>query len=180
MAIPVNASLQPDLTGQVGMVTGAGRGIGRVIASALAARGMVVAINGRAGVGLESLADEISAAGGRALPVAADVSVPHEVERMVDRVRRELGEVDLLVNNAGIAGPRCDSGKQTLTDGGMSSRSTYAVRISALEKSSAEWLRKAVDELSTYPATQRYGHRVPTGMPRTLSLKRHLFGSLIV
>ena len=86
------------------LVTGASRGIGRAIALALAASGAAVAVNCR-----ERLVDaldvvaEIQAAGGRAIAVGADVSDGAAVAAMVDRVCAELGPIDVLVNNAGIA-----------------------------------------------------------------------------
>jgi 3-oxoacyl-[acyl-carrier protein] reductase len=85
----VNAELQ----GQVALVTGGGRGIGRNIALELAAAGMSVVVTGRTREEVEATASEI---GGRAL--VGDVSKRHDVERWFS----EAGEVDLLVNNAGM------------------------------------------------------------------------------
>jgi 3-oxoacyl-[acyl-carrier protein] reductase len=85
----VNAELQ----GQVALVTGGGRGIGRNIALELAAAGMSVVVTGRTREEVEATASEI---GGRAL--VGDVSKRHDVERWLS----EAGEVDLLVNNAGM------------------------------------------------------------------------------
>jgi 3-oxoacyl-[acyl-carrier protein] reductase len=85
----VNAELQ----GQVALVTGGGRGIGRNIALELAAVGMSVVVTGRTREEVEATASEI---GGRAL--VGDVSKRHDVERWFS----EAGEVDLLVNNAGM------------------------------------------------------------------------------
>jgi 3-oxoacyl-[acyl-carrier protein] reductase len=87
------------MDGQVALVTGGGRGIGAGIAHELARAGMRVAVSARSREQVEAVAAEI---GG--LAVAADVSRTDDVERMVAEVERELGPVDLLVNNAGIAG----------------------------------------------------------------------------
>ena len=87
------------LSGQVALVTGGGRGIGANIARELAAAGMRVAVAARTREQVESVAREI---GGLALEV--DVSAEASVERMIDDTKRELGALDLLVNNAGIAG----------------------------------------------------------------------------
>jgi 3-oxoacyl-[acyl-carrier protein] reductase len=83
----------------VTLVTGGGRGIGRSVARELADAGMRVAVAARSADEVEEAAAEI---GG--LAVTADVSDPAQVEEMVGRVERELGPLDLLVNNAGVAG----------------------------------------------------------------------------
>jgi 3-oxoacyl-[acyl-carrier protein] reductase len=89
--------------GQTALVTGASRGLGRAIARRLAREGAAVGVNYVSRVDeAESLVREISAAGGRALAVRADVGDPAQVREMVDRVQRELGPVSILVNNAGV------------------------------------------------------------------------------
>jgi len=96
-----------DLTGRVALVTGASRGIGRAIALALAGAGADVAVNCRErGRSAEETADAVRAKGRRALAIAADVSESRAVEGMVRAAEAELGPVDLLVNNAGVAIPR--------------------------------------------------------------------------
>jgi len=86
-----------ELEGQVALVTGGGRGIGRSIARELADAGMRVAVAARSSDQVEETAREI---GG--LAVTADVSKQEDVDAMVATVERELGPIDLLVNNAGI------------------------------------------------------------------------------
>jgi 3-oxoacyl-[acyl-carrier protein] reductase len=86
-----------DLTSQVALVTGGGRGIGRGIALELAGAGMRVAVSARTAEEVEQTASEI---GG--LAVVGDVSRREDVERMVAETERELGPIDLLVANAGI------------------------------------------------------------------------------
>jgi 3-oxoacyl-[acyl-carrier protein] reductase len=83
----------------VALVTGGGRGIGAGIARELAAGGMKVAVSSRTLEEVEAVAEEI-----RGLAVVADVSSPGDAEALVAEVERELGPIDLLVNNAGIAG----------------------------------------------------------------------------
>ena len=96
-----------DLTGRVALVTGASRGIGRAIALALAGAGADVVVNCRERVrSAEEAADAVRAEGRRALAIAADVSDAGAVEGMVRSAEAELGPVDLLVNNAGVAIPR--------------------------------------------------------------------------
>jgi citronellol/citronellal dehydrogenase len=99
-----------DLHGKVAIVTGASRGIGQAIAGRLAAGGAAVAITSRtahegdhrlAG-SLATTADAIRAAGGTVLSVVADLSKAEDRERLVDTVQRELGPIDVLVNNAAV------------------------------------------------------------------------------
>jgi len=94
-----------NLSGRVGIVTGAGGGIGREIARRLTREGMVVAVLDRDSAAAEAAAAEI---GGLAL--AADVTSPKEVSGAVDTVLARLQRIDVLVNNAGIAwmGPAMD------------------------------------------------------------------------
>ena len=95
-----------DLTGRVALVTGASRGIGRAIALALAGAGADVVVNCRERRrSAEETAKAVQAKGRRALAVAADVSDARAVEGMVRSAEAELGPVDLLVNNAGLAIP---------------------------------------------------------------------------
>jgi len=92
-----------DLTKRVALVTGGSRGIGRAIAISLAEAGAAVAVNYREkSAEAEAVARAIRDKGGRAVAIAADVSKTAEVARMVAAVERELGPVDVLVNNAGI------------------------------------------------------------------------------
>jgi NAD(P)-dependent dehydrogenase (short-subunit alcohol dehydrogenase family) len=94
-----------DLTGQVALVTGGGRGIGRAIAQALAAAGAAVAVTARSTDQVADTAAVIAQAGGRALALTADVTDRLAMERAVAEVEHRLGPVDLLVNNAGVGGP---------------------------------------------------------------------------
>jgi NAD(P)-dependent dehydrogenase (short-subunit alcohol dehydrogenase family) len=87
------------LDGQVGLVTGGGRGIGEAVARELAAAGMRIAVTGRTEVQVRSVADAI---GGLAL--IGDVSQQSDVERWVAETERRLGPIDLLVDNAAIVG----------------------------------------------------------------------------
>jgi 3-oxoacyl-[acyl-carrier protein] reductase len=92
-------SASRELAGQTVLVTGGGRGIGAGIARELAAGGARVAVSARSREQVEAVANEI---GG--LAVVADVSVRESVDELVREVESNLGPIDLLVNNAGIAG----------------------------------------------------------------------------
>lgn len=92
-----------DLAGRTAIVTGASRGIGRAIALELARHGADVVLGYRTGAAeVEAVAQAVTAAGRRAIPVAVDVRDAAQVEAMVARAQQELGRVDILVNNAGI------------------------------------------------------------------------------
>lgn len=89
------------LQGRVGVVTGAGRGLGRAVAEALAAEGMSLLLLARTGDQVREVGESLSAAHGvRVLPAAVDVSDAAAVERVVLHAEQHLGPVDLLVNNA--------------------------------------------------------------------------------
>jgi len=98
-------SFSDELRGQVAIVTGAGRGLGRVTALALARAGVRVGVVARSGEQIAETALEIRKTGGQALAVVADVSDAAAVEHMARQVERTLGPVDLLVNNAATMGP---------------------------------------------------------------------------
>jgi len=89
-----------DLSGKVAIVTGGGRGIGRAIALGLAGAGAKVVVGSRTQKEIEEVAAEISRLGGKALPVAVDLTANEQLENLVNTTVREFGRVDILVNNA--------------------------------------------------------------------------------
>ncbi len=89
-----------SLDGKTALVTGGSKGIGRAIALTFAEHGADVAIAARGQSALEATAKELETCGHRALAVQTDVSRPDELERVYNTVCRELGGVDILVNNA--------------------------------------------------------------------------------
>ena len=91
------------LDGQVAIVTGAGRGIGRAIAEALAREGAAVVLAARTRQQLAEVAAAVKSGGGRALAVPTDVTLDAAVDALVEQTVAELGRVDLLVTAAGVA-----------------------------------------------------------------------------
>lgn len=90
------------LTEKTAIITGAGRGIGRATALALANEGVAVGLIARTEKEIEQLAKEIRSLRGRAAFAVADVSDPKQVETAVRKLTGELGTIDILINNAGI------------------------------------------------------------------------------
>ena len=94
-------TIKPELSGHTALVTGASRGIGAAIATALAEAGAAVAVNYRERADdAETVVGKIRGMGGRAIAIAADVSQAAAVATMVDQAASALGPIDILVNNA--------------------------------------------------------------------------------
>jgi 3-oxoacyl-[acyl-carrier protein] reductase len=116
------------LRGHAALVTGGSRGIGASVVRALAEQGAAVAINYRErAADADALAKEITAAGGKAIAIRADVSQGPAVAQLVQRATDELGPIDILVNNAGIAITR---GIDDLTEADFDS--TIAVNLKSV------------------------------------------------
>jgi NAD(P)-dependent dehydrogenase (short-subunit alcohol dehydrogenase family) len=93
------------LAGQVAIVTGGGRGIGRAIARQFASAGAAVVVAARTKSEVDRAAAEIQTAGGRAFAVTADLGDEADCEKIVQAARQAFGAIDILVNNAAIYGP---------------------------------------------------------------------------
>lgn len=91
------------LAEKVVIITGASAGIGAATAIALAAEGAKVALVARRGDRLDALASQITAAGGEALAIVADITDDAQIQTLVDKTKTTWGQIDILVNNAGIA-----------------------------------------------------------------------------
>jgi NAD(P)-dependent dehydrogenase (short-subunit alcohol dehydrogenase family) len=92
------------MEGKVALITGAGSGIGKATALLLAADGVRIGAAGRTEEELDESVAEIERAGGKAVPVLADVSKPDEIGEAVDRLAAEWGRLDIVFANAGVNG----------------------------------------------------------------------------
>lgn len=92
-----------SIEGKTAVITGGGRGIGEAIAREMAAKGMRVVVSARSVDQLEGLAQELRDGGAEAYALPCDVTDPDQVQTLADRSIEHLGQVDVLVNNAGIA-----------------------------------------------------------------------------
>ncbi len=91
-----------NLKGKTAIVTGGGSGIGRAIALRLAGEGVRIAVCGRRPERLEGTLKEIRQSGGEGFGLPADLAIPEEAERLVQKVLERFGKIDILVNNAGV------------------------------------------------------------------------------
>jgi len=96
-------TIQP-LSGQVAVVTGAGRGIGAAIARKLASLGATTVLCGRTKETLDATAQTILETGGKVEVIPCDVTILHQLEYAAARVASTFGRLDILVNNAGVGG----------------------------------------------------------------------------
>jgi NAD(P)-dependent dehydrogenase (short-subunit alcohol dehydrogenase family) len=102
---PTKHKAAVDLSGSVALVTGGGRGVGRVLARELAAAGAAVGVIARSAAELDETVELVTAAGGVAAAATADVTDRQRLTAAFAGLRRQLGAVDLLINNAGVCGP---------------------------------------------------------------------------
>lgn len=92
-----------NISGKVVVVTGASSGIGKAISVALAKEGACVVLGARRAGHLESIVDEITAAGGKAVFATSDVQKKTDLDQLVSKALETYGQLDVIVNNAGIA-----------------------------------------------------------------------------
>jgi NAD(P)-dependent dehydrogenase (short-subunit alcohol dehydrogenase family) len=91
-----------QLQGEVAVITGGGRGIGRAIAFALADEGAKIAVAARSATEIEAVAGRINAGGGLAVAIRADLTVEEDVKRIIHEAEATLGQIDILINNAAV------------------------------------------------------------------------------
>jgi 3-oxoacyl-[acyl-carrier protein] reductase len=135
----MKASTLFDLSGAVALVTGASSGLGRRFALVLAQNGASVVLVARRKERLDALAVEIEDAGGRALPIAADVGNRAEIARAFDAAQAKFGPVTVLINNAGVAKPQSFLGM-----GEESWRQTLDINLDAVVATAQEAARRMV------------------------------------
>lgn len=92
-----------SLKGKIALITGAGKGIGRAIAIALATEGVNVGLIARTEADLNAVAEEVKALGVKVAIAIADVSKINDVNTAVEKIQDQLGNIDILINNAGTA-----------------------------------------------------------------------------
>lgn len=92
-----------SLQNKTALITGGGRGIGRATALALAKEGVNIGLIGRTAANVEKVAEEVKALGVKAAFAAADVKDAEQVNQAVAQVKEQLGDIDILINNAGIS-----------------------------------------------------------------------------
>jgi NAD(P)-dependent dehydrogenase (short-subunit alcohol dehydrogenase family) len=99
-----------DFNGKVVLVTGSGKGLGRMTAQAFAARGALVAANDISPINLDAVVEAICAAGGRARAYCHDVAKKVDVQALVNNLSDDFGRIDVLVNSANVepSGPLLD------------------------------------------------------------------------
>src|SRR5436190_9834548 len=91
-----------NIEGKVVVITGASSGLGEATARLLSEQGATVVLGARRVDRLQSLADELTGSGGKALAVATDVTHCDQVKRLVDAAVQAYGRIDVMINNAGI------------------------------------------------------------------------------
>lgn len=92
-----------DIAGKIAIITGAGKGIGRALALALADQGVHIGLISRTEADLKSVAEEVLNRKVKASYAVADVGNRAEIESAISKIRTELGSIEILINNAGIA-----------------------------------------------------------------------------
>ena len=94
--------MSKNIEGKVVVITGASSGLGEATARLLSAQGAPVVLGARRADRLQSLADELTGRGGKALAIATDVTDRDQVKRLVDAAGQTFGRIDVMINNAGL------------------------------------------------------------------------------
>ena len=116
------------LEGKVALVTGASQGLGRALALAYAKEGANLVLSSRSADSLETVAEEARGSGVEVLAVPADLSHSEDVQKLVDAAVERFGKIDVLVNNAGLLGPRVTIEEYPKTSGAVCWKQISPVR----------------------------------------------------
>lgn len=175
-----------DLEGQVAIVTGASRGLGRAIALALAEEGASLVLAARGGQALNAVATQIEGMGREALVVTCDVRDPGQVNALVERALAEWSRIDVLVNSAGVALRRpfaeidvleWDAVVDTLLKGTYLMTQAVLPTMIAAKRGNIINLTAPLDKITTpgFTAYTAAKHGV-TGLTQTLSKELRRYG----
>ena len=94
--------MSKNIEGKVVVITGASSGLGEATARHLSAQGATVVLGARRADRIQSLADELTSSGGKALAIPTDVTHYDQVKRLVDAAVQTFGRIDVMINNAGL------------------------------------------------------------------------------
>jgi len=94
--------MSDNIEGKVVVITGASSGLGEATARLLSTRGASVVLGARRGNRIKSLADDLTASGGKALAITTDVTHYDQVKRLIDATMQKYGRIDVMINNAGL------------------------------------------------------------------------------
>ena len=176
----------PDLRGQVALVTGGGRGIGRSISHSLAATGAHVVVAARTEAEIATVADEIRGDGGESSALQVDLSKEDDVSALFAQIRDRLGRLDVLIANAAIAptGPLIDFATTDLDSLiAINLRGTFlccqqAMRMMTPQRSGYIIVMSSISGLKTYREHSAYAatkHGL-MGMTKGLALESQEYG----
>ncbi|GAB4060282.1 SDR family NAD(P)-dependent oxidoreductase [Uliginosibacterium sediminicola] len=160
------------LTGKVALITGGSDGIGKATALQLAAEGAHVVIAARREAPLKAVAEEINAAGGSALAVVADVTLPADVERLVSAAVAYFGRLDIVVNNAGTSSAKAfETVSDEVWQEDLDLKLFAAIRVSraALPHLRAQGGGRIIN-LTTVGGKQPAARSVPTSVSRAAGI----------
>lgn len=158
-----------DLSGRVALVTGAGSGLGRSFAAALAEAGARVALAGRRADKLEQTAESIRVADGVAEAFSLDVTAPEQVDDAFVRIEAALGVVDVCVNNAGVS--RSALLTEQSEDDWNAVIDTNLTAVHRVARTAANRLRAAERQGSIINIASILGYRVSAGLGAYIAAK---------
>jgi 3-oxoacyl-[acyl-carrier protein] reductase len=154
----------PELAGQVAVVTGSTRDVGRGIALRLAREGMRLVVNSRTPAAVETTTEELSSLGADVLPVVADIGVREDVDRLFSEALAHFGRIDLLVNNAAdLRRKRTLDGAEALLEEQLATniRGPFLCSVRAAEAMRASGSGGSIVNISTVGAFRAHFQGLP-------------------